>query len=86
MAPIADAVSAGKIQRQEAHTADGRAGVVEKDSIAGVVGKRPMGVTEVTMVDFLAPCGQNVVEMLRHAGDRGILGEMPLMEAQRNTR
>ena len=45
-----------------------------------------MGVTEVTMVDFLAPCGQNVVKMMRDAGDRGILREMPLMEAQRNTR
>lgn len=59
---------------------------MEADSFVGVIGKRTMGVTEVAVVDFLAPCGEDVIEVMRDAGDRGGLREVALVEAEREAR
>jgi hypothetical protein len=59
---------------------------VETDSFVGVIGEGSVGVTEVAVVDFLPPFGEDVIEVMRDAGDRGGLREVALVEAQREAR
>ena len=58
---------------------------MKKHAVAGVTRKRPMGMTEEAVIDFLTPCRQDVVEVMSHAGFGGFFRKVLFMKTPLKT-
>lgn len=70
-----------KTQWLESHTAYTGSSVVKKNAFVKVTRKRSVSVAEEDVIDFLSPCWQDVVEMVRDSLHGGSIRKMMFMKA-----